>query len=129
MKTVVGVFLVLHGLTHSILAMVPSPKTPNEGFATFFSGIGSWLLPKLSTPASRALATALAVTATLGFVAAGLALLSVVVPFGWWRALAIAAALVSLLLVGFYWDQLLIVGLLIDIVVLAVLLFTSWSPG
>ena len=57
-----------------------------------------------------------------------LALLNAVVPFGWWRVLAIASAAVSLLLVVLFWDRYLIVGLLIDVAVLITLLLTKWSP-
>ncbi|MCJ7738964.1 MAG: hypothetical protein MUQ10_16885 [Anaerolineae bacterium] len=66
--------------------------------------------------------------ATIGFVAAGLALFGVLIPFDWWRALAIGSAVVSLLLLGAFWDMYLIVGLLIDGVVLVTLLLTNWSP-
>ena len=79
--------------------------------------------------ASKTIAITLAVIATLGFVAAGLALFGVLVPFDWWRALAIASAAVSLLLVVIFWHPYLIVGLLIDVAVLVTLLFTKWSPG
>ena len=74
LKTIVAIFVILHGLTHSIMAMVPSPNAPDAGFATFFSGVGSWLFTGLSESASKTTATTLAVVATLGFVAAGLAL-------------------------------------------------------
>ena len=131
LKTIVAIFLILHGLTHSILAMVPSPNTPNAGVATFFPGLGSWLLTGLglSESASKPIAIVLSVIATIGFVAAGLALFGILVPFDWWRILAIASAVVSLLLVVIFWDPYLIVGLLIDAKVLVTLLFTKWSPG
>ena len=128
LKTIVAILLILHGLTHSILAMVPSPKASKPVFATFFSGFGSWLLTGLSELASKTIAIVLAVIATLGFIAAGLALFGVLVPFDWWRVLAIASAVVSLLLLVIFWDPYLIVGLLIDAAVLVTLLFTKWSP-
>ena len=124
-----AIFIILHGLTHSILAMVPNPKASEPVFATFFPGFGSWLFTGLSESASKTIAILLSAIATLGFVAAGLALLGALVPFDWWRALAIASAVVSLLLVAIFWDTYLIVGLLIDLAVLATLLFTQWSPG
>ena len=131
LKTIVAIFVILHGLTHSILAMVPSPNAPDAGIATFFPGLGSWLLAGLglSESASKTTAILLSVIATLGFVAAGLALFGVLVPFDWWRVLAIASAVVSLLLVLIFWHPYLIVGLLIDVAVLATLIFTNWSPG
>lgn len=38
LKTIVAGFLILHGLTHSILAMVPKPNALDQSVATFFSG-------------------------------------------------------------------------------------------
>ncbi len=129
MKTIVAIFLILHGVTHSIMAMVPNPKASEPAFATFFSGFGSWLFTGLSESASKPISTTLAVIATLGFIATGLALFGVLIPFDWWRTLAIASAVVSLVLVFAFWDMYLIVGLLIDAAVLVTLLFTKWSPG
>ncbi len=130
-KTIIAILLILHGLTHSILAIMPSPNASEPSFAMFFPGLGSGLLSRLglSESATKTSAILLAVIATLGFIAAGLALFDVLVPFDWWRALTIASALVSLVLVFICWDMYLIVGLLIDAVVLVTLLFTKWSPG
>ena len=109
--------------------MVPNPNAPDVGVATFFAGIGSWLFTGLSESASKTIATTLAVIATLGFIAAGLALFGILVPFDWWRALVIASAVVSLFLAVIFWDRTLIVGLVIYVVVLVTLLLTDWSPG
>lgn len=131
LKTIAPTFLILHGLVHGILAMVPSPDAPDKGVATFYSGTGSWLLTRLglSESTSKTIAILLAVTATIGFVAAGLALFGILIPFDWWRTLAIASAAVSLSLVVIFWHRYLIVGLLIDVAVLVTLIFTNWSPG
>jgi hypothetical protein len=111
--------------------MVPSPNAPNAGIAMFFPELGSWLLTRLgfSETTTKTSAILLSVVATLSFVAAGLALFDVVVPFDWWRALAIASTAVSLLLVLIFWHRYLIVGLLIDGAVLVTLIFTTQSPG
>ncbi len=129
LKTIVAIFVILHGLTHSILAMVPSPNAPDAGFATFFSGQGSWLLSRLglSGSVSKTMSILLAVIATIGFVAAGLALFGILVPFDWWRVLAIASAVVSLLLVIIFWNRYLIAGLLIDVAFLVIPIFANWS--
>lgn len=128
MKTIAALFLLLHGLVHGILAMVPDPNTPEAAFATFFSR--SWLLAGLGLPesAGRVIAIVLAAAATIGFIAAGLALLDILVPFDWWRALAIASAAVSLLLLVIFWNLYLIVGVAIDVVILVTLIFTDWTP-
>ena len=127
-KTIVAIFLILHGLVHAILAMVPNPNEPEAGFATFFSQ--SWLLSGLglSGSAGRPIAIVLAAVATIGFIATGLALLGFLVPFDWWRTLAIASTVVSLLLLIIFWNIYLIVGVLIDVAILATLILTDWTP-
>jgi hypothetical protein len=127
-NTFVAIFVILHGLVHAILSMVPSPKAPDQGVAMFFSGGGSWLLPGLSKSTGQTITITLAVIATMGFVAAGLALFGALVPFDWWRALAIGSAAVSLLLLVTFWDMYFIAGLLIDCVLFVTLLLTDWSP-
>ena len=127
-NTIVAIFLILHGLVHAILAMVPNPKDPGSGFATFFSQ--SWLLSSLglSQSTGRSIAILLAIIATIGFIATGLALLDILVPFDWWRPLALASAVISLLLLVIFWNTYLIVGVLIDIALLVALLAFNWTP-
>ena len=82
----------------------------------------------LSETAVNATAFILAAMVTIGFIAAGLGLLDILVPFAWWRTLAITSAVVSLLLLILFWHRYLIVGGAIDIVILAALLLTTWKP-
>ena len=63
-----------------------------------------------------------------GFVATGLALLDILVPFDWWRPLALISAVVSLLLLILFWNRYLIAGVAIDILLLVALFFTNWTP-
>lgn len=128
LKTVVAIFLILHGLVHAILAMVPDPDAAEPVFASFFSR--SWLLSSLglSDSTGKLLAIILAALATIGFVLSGLALLDILVPFDWWTSLAVVSAVVSLLLLVLFWHTYLIIGILIDLVVLVVVIFTDWTP-
>ena len=128
MKTIVALFLILHGLVHGILALVPNPDSADAGFASFFSR--SWLLTSLglSTSAGKAIAIILAAIATIGFIATGLAILGILVPYDWWSVLAVASAAVSLLLLVIFWHPYLIVGILIDTLILVTVIFTDWSP-
>ena len=130
LKTIGAIFLMLHGITHTILAVVPSPKDPNPRFAMFYPGLGSRLLNELKFGPSAIKTTAIifSVIAMVGFITAGLALFDTIVPNIWWRVLAIASAVVSLLLLLMFWDMILIVGLVIDIGILVILFFTSWAP-
>ncbi len=128
LRTVVAIFLMLHGLVHIILALAPDPDADEAHFAAFFSR--SWLTTNLSLPTSTAnpIALILAIVAAIGFIAAGLGLLDILVPFAWWRTLAIISAVVSLLLLLAFWHRYLIIGVAIDILILAALIFTNWTP-
>ena len=128
MKTFVALFLILHGLVHGILAMVPNPDAPEAGFASFFSR--SWLLNGLglSESVTKSIAIILAAVATLGFIVAGLAILELLIPFDWWSTLAAISAVVSLGLLVIFWHPYLILGILIDVVILVTVLFTDWTP-
>jgi hypothetical protein len=127
-NTIVATLLILHGLVHGVLALVPNPDTLDADFGSFFSP--SWLLTKLgiSEMTGKWISIILALIAMIGFIAAGLALSGFLVPFTWWRTLAIAATVVSLLLFVIFWHRYFIIGVLIDGVILALLIFANWTP-
>lgn len=124
-RWVVGTFIMLHGLVHLWYL------TLSQRLVQFEAEMGwtgqSWLLSAfLGDSALRWLATALYAVATLGFVAGGLGL---VAQQEWWEPITIATAAVSAVTIVLFWDggtQMLVqkglVGLLIDIIILAVLL-------
>jgi hypothetical protein len=68
----------------------------------------------------------LAALAGLGFVAAGLAMFDILLPHGWWRALAVAAAVVSLVLCLLFWHQNLIVGPVVAVGIIAAVVIFHW---
>jgi hypothetical protein len=45
---------------------------------------------------------------------------------GWWRAVAISAAVVSLLVMGLFWQPSFIIGTLVDGGILVALLWAHW---
>jgi hypothetical protein len=96
-----GVFVILHGVTH---AFWPSYGTTE-----------SWLLGH-----ARALSAVLWVAATALFAVAGLAIL---LEQSWWRPLAVVGAVESLVLLGLFWRRGLFVGPAIDVAILVALLW------
>jgi hypothetical protein len=111
MKILIGVLLVLHGVIHAILAVIPNPNSDQPEAATFFALWASpWLTERISGRTLKTLAIVLAVVAGIGFIASGLAVLEVVLPHGWWRTLAIGSSAVSLLLCLLFWNRYLVVG-------------------
>ena len=103
LRILIGVLLILHGLIHGILAVMPSPNAAKPIAATFFSEWATpWLRGALSGRALQAMAIGLAVIAAAGFIAAGLAMFGILLPHEWWRALAIASSVVSLILCALF---------------------------
>jgi uncharacterized membrane protein YhiD involved in acid resistance len=127
LRILIGILLVLHGVIHAILAVVPNPSSDKPVAATFFSEwAGQWLRDLLSGSALQVIAIVLAAIAGIGFLAAGLAMFDVLLPHGWWRALAIAASVVSLVLCALFWNTYLIVGPVVAIGIIVVVGLLRW---
>lgn len=90
-RRLIGVFLILHGLTHA--------------------AAGTWA----STMGNVWLSTILWGTAMVAFLAAGFGLLGVPRLGAWWRALTIHGAIASLLLLAIYRHRVLGLGIAIDL--------------
>ena len=127
LRILIGVLFLLHGVIHGILAVLPNPDAAKPVAATFFSEWASpWLLGRLSGRALQTIAIALAVIAGVGFFAAGLAVLDFILPHDWWRALAIASSVVSLVLCALFWNVYLIVGPVVAVGIIVALGFVHW---
>jgi hypothetical protein len=83
----------------------------------------------LSEGAIRTTGIVLVALATLGFVLAGMGVLGVPLLAGIWRGMAIGSAIVSALLLIFFWHSWLILGLLLDVAILVSLLWLRWPPA
>ena len=127
LRILIGVLLVLHGIIHGILAVIPNPDAAEPVAATFFSGWARpWLQSGLSGRAVQIVAIALAVIAGVGFLAAGLAMFDRILPHDWWRVLAITSSVVSLVLCALYWNIYLIVGPVVAVGIIVMLGFVQW---
>ena len=127
LRIVIGVLFVVHGVIHAVLAVIPNPNAAEPVAATFFSGWAHpWLLGRLPARTVQSIAIVLAVLAGVGFLAAGLAMFDVLLPHDWWRALAIASSVVSLLLCALFWNVYLIVGPVVAIGIVVVVGLIQW---
>jgi hypothetical protein len=127
LRILIGVLLVLHGVIHGILAMIPNPNAARPVAATFFSEWArSWLQSGFSDRTLQIVAVVLAVIAGVGFLTAGLAVFDFVLPHDWWRGLAIASSVVSLVLCALFWNVYLIVGPVVAIGIIVVVGFVHW---
>lgn len=131
MKILIAIFLIAHGLVHAGLAAAPDPKDPDEKAGAFFtSAKRSWLLSKLglSPNAIQWIGIGLVSLSTIGFVLAGLGVFGVAGLDTIWRTIAIISAAISLLLLILFWHRWLVIGVLIDLVILAETLWIKWLP-
>jgi hypothetical protein len=122
MTTFLGIFLILHGLVHSGLAAAPVPNDPASKPGAFFTAENrSWFLRRLgfSPQAIAITGIGLVICATFGLVLAGLGALGVAGLAANWVPLAVSSAAVSLILLAVFWHPWLVVGVVIDIAILA----------
>jgi len=131
LKIALALFLIAHGLVHSILAIAPNPSDPDAKPGTFFTAVErSWLLPQLGLDATtiRWIGIILVALSTLGFILAGLGVLGVPGLNTIWRTVSVVSSCLSLLLLILFWHPWLIMGVLIDIGLLLALLWAKWPP-
>ncbi|MEO7368117.1 MAG: hypothetical protein ABIZ36_09175, partial [Gemmatimonadaceae bacterium] len=104
-RILLGLALIAHGLAHASAGM----------WATDIGG--------------RGLVTLLWELSTVGFVAAGAGVLGVAELRKRWRLLVVIAVAASLLLLGIFGHPLFVVGIVADVVALAIAVFSWWDEG
>lgn len=102
-RLILGVVLIAHGLAHASAGM----------WATDIGG--------------RELVTLLWELSAVGFIAAGAGVLGVRALWRSWRVLVVIATVSSLLLLGIFGHPLFIVGIIADVILLAVAIFSWWN--
>jgi hypothetical protein len=117
-RILIGVLLMVHGFAH--WQITTSWGTRAFAQSGLLSGVG------LADSAIAAFGTALWVIALLAFNLAGIAIIA---HQGWWRAFAIVAAMVSLLVIGLYWQSSFVLGALVDIGIIGALLWAHWPSA
>jgi hypothetical protein len=98
----------------------------------FFMPARSWLLSGVGEGTLRIVGGIFWVLATVGFIAALLSFIGLLIPAEWWRPLAIAFAIVSLLGIFIFfgtWPTFNTIGAVgMNIAILVLLLWVKWPP-
>jgi hypothetical protein len=135
MRIVVALLLVLHGLitaAQSGGSFNPTGGVQNPKWLAWWpTALGqSWVLSRLGLEKSAVgtLAGVLWLVAGVALVGAALGLLGLIVPTAWWRTLAAAGAVISLLLFVLYAHPIYAIGIGANIAILVVLLWAKWPP-
>lgn len=128
MKILIGVLLLAHGLVHPALAAAPNPDDPEARALTFFAvPERSWLFSRvnLNPAAVKWLGLILVGLATLGFILAGIGVLTSGGLNLIWRTSAAFSSIISLVLLILFWHRWLPIGVLIDGLTLAVIIWNK----
>ncbi|MBN1122311.1 MAG: hypothetical protein JXJ17_14635 [Anaerolineae bacterium] len=125
LRIIIGIFIILHGLVHPIMALVPQPIEDLKNEAPIIGGFWteSWLLGK--GPAVKTTIYVMAALAALVLLVAGIGLIG---SHPWAKPVLIAGAGLSLLLLLLFWNLYLVVGVLIDLIILGLTFWTSLLP-
>jgi hypothetical protein len=117
LRVFVGLFVMLHGLVLPVMAVVPAPDADPPVMGGFWTK--SWLLG--SGPAVKTAIYAASALSALVLIAAGLSVLGVL-PEAWSRGLWIGGAALSLLAILVFWNNWLVVGVIINLVMIGIAL-------
>ena len=116
-RVLVAGALLVHGIGHTLGFFVPT---------------GSNLLPNTSEENARSISSVIWTLSAIGFIAAMLGFLGVLIPTAWWRGLAVATAVISMIgLVLFVhnWGALNRYGAwAMNITILVTQLWLRWPP-
>lgn len=114
-RIVIGFLLVIHGFAHWNITTAWGSQ-PVEV---------SWLLSNFgfSQASLHSLGNVLWMVALLAFIAAGIVLFA---GWPWWRMLAIASSIISLLTIGLFWQPNMVIGAAVDVGILLALLWVHW---
>ncbi len=123
-RILIGFFIILHGLVHPIMAVVPQPVEEQSadnppvlgGFWT-----KSWLFGE--GDAVKAMIYGLSVLIALTMVVAAFGFIN---GLAWTKIAWLAGAGLSLLLLVIFWSNYFIIGILIDVLMVIVAFATTW---
>ena len=128
LRFVIAFILFVHGVGHS-MALFPA-----FGWSTVETwNTRSWLFSGLlGDTITRIIAIVLFSAALIGFVGAALGLLGWLLPHDFWRTLAIASSLISLIAIALFWNAFVAFfpnkagAIAVDVAVLVGLLWVNW---
>lgn len=112
MKYLFGLFLLVHGLIH-LSFIQPEPKVQPGAPAWPFDITTSWV--GLPSEILKPIGILLTIVAAVGFALAALGTIGILIPTEWLKLIVIVSSVVSLLLIGLFWNNWFVVGPLIDI--------------
>ena len=129
LRTILGIFLIGHGIAHAGLASAPDPSESNSTLGAFFTQKGrSRLFQYLDLDPILVQRTgiALVVISIMGFILTGMGILGVPGLAMIWQGLVFVSSLASLMLLILFWHPWIILGVVIDIGLILLVVLNSW---
>ena len=133
LRFVIALVLGIHGLGHggALGALIWLHFRPADTTGGWLAA-RSWLLPSLPVSAATNVATAFWIVAMLGFVAAALSFVDILIPGAAWRGLALASSIVSLVGISLFfgtWPPFnTAAAIAVNVTVLVTQLWLRWPP-
>jgi hypothetical protein len=126
-RVLIGVFVILHGVVHPLLVVLPPPEEEEANLNPVNVG-GFWTASWLFGEGTRAknLLFNLALLTGLILLAAGVAF---ILQMPWARAIWLAGAGLSLMVLVVFWKKDLVYGIGINALLIVAALFTPWFAG
>jgi hypothetical protein len=129
LKTILGIFLIGHGIAHAGLASAPDPSESDSAPGAFFtqkerSRLFQYL--DLDPILVQRVGIVLVVISVLGFILVGMGVLGVPGLEMIWQGLALISAAASLILLILFWHPWIILGVVIDIGLFLLVVLNSW---
>lgn len=121
MKTLIGLFLIAHGLMHASY-LTPKPDDPNYPFDFTKSWFAN-LLGDMSQP----IGVILTILVVICFILSGLGVFGVAGLESNWKLFTIAGAVLSSLLLILFWHNWLVLGLVINAVLIYGIYVLNWN--
>jgi hypothetical protein len=136
LRAIVAFVFAFHAVGHAMGTIpalgIVNTQGSSQGWLQNWSS-HSWLLTNLlGSTLSRILCVALYGAALLGFLGAALAVVGWGVPHAWWRTLAVASAVISLVALLLFWNALIFLfphkvgALAVNLATLVCLLALNW---
>jgi hypothetical protein len=129
LRTILGIFLIGHGIAHAGLASAPDPSESESTPGAFFTQKGRsrlFLYFDFDPVLVQRAGIVLAAVSIIGFILAGMGVLGVPGLEIVWGVIALITSVVSLVLLILFWHPWIILGVVIDIVLILLAAFNSW---
>jgi hypothetical protein len=129
LRTVLGIFLIGHGIAHAGLATAPDPSESESAPGAFFTQKGRSRLFQyldLEPILVQRIGIILAAISIGGFILSGMGILGVPILSMVWELITLVSSAASLFLLILFWHPWITLGVVIDVGLIILTVLNSW---